>query len=331
MMRQEVLLTVVIPVYNVERYLKRCIESILIQGWKNYDILLVDDGSMDSSPHICDEYAENYDFVSVIHKENGGLSDARNVGIAYARGEYVYFPDSDDWIEPNTFRELGNIIETQRFDIISFNREFVKGEDALINPEPKKIQELSGKSAYIEMLKHSHITGFANDKIYRKSLFTNNGIEFPFGQYYEDLAINYKLFLTSKEVYATNQKYYYYLINNPDSITQSWNEQKFCDMFGFYKEQFYSDFVRSRLDDQDLEILHLYYVDGLTHILSSLYKSTLYKKHANILEEIKQELMKNKISLFKMKNQPNFGKYLLHRLGLLKFTFRIQGNIRKII
>ena len=213
-MRREVLLTVVIPVYNVERYLKRCIESILIQGWENYDILLVDDGSMDSSPHICDEYAENYDFVSVIHKENGGISDARNVGIAYARGEYVYCPDSDDWIEPNTFRELGNIIETQRFDIISFNREFVKGEDALISPEPKKIQELSGKGAYIEMLKHSYITGFANDKIYRKSLFTNNGIEFPFGQYYEDLAINYKLFLTSKAVYATNQKYYYYLINN---------------------------------------------------------------------------------------------------------------------
>ena len=75
------LLTVVIPVYNVEKYLKRCIESILIQEWKNYDILLVDDGSTDNSPKICDDYVKSYDFISVIHKENGGLSEARNTGI----------------------------------------------------------------------------------------------------------------------------------------------------------------------------------------------------------------------------------------------------------
>ena len=78
------LLTVVIPVYNVEKYLKRCIESILIQEWKHYDILLVDDGSTDNSPQICDDYAKAYDFISVIHKKNGGLSAARNTGISHA-------------------------------------------------------------------------------------------------------------------------------------------------------------------------------------------------------------------------------------------------------
>ena len=90
------LLTVVIPVYNVERYLKRCIESVLAQEWKDYEILLVDDGSTDHSPQICDDYVKDYDFISVIHKENGGLSEARNTGISHAKGEYVYFPDSDD-------------------------------------------------------------------------------------------------------------------------------------------------------------------------------------------------------------------------------------------
>ena len=158
------LLTVVIPVYNVEKYLKRCIESILIQGWKNYDILLVDDGSTDHSPQICDDYVKAYDFISVIHKENGGLSEARNTGISNAKGEYVYFPDSDDWIESSTFSDLAEVIESDKYDIISFNREFVKGEDDLIVSDSVLTQVFEGKDAFVQMLKHSYITGFANDK-----------------------------------------------------------------------------------------------------------------------------------------------------------------------
>ena len=130
------LLTVVIPVYNVEKYLNRCLESILIQEWKNYDIIMVDDGSTDRSPQICDDYVKAYDFISVIHKENGGLSDARNTGLSQAKGEYVYFPDSDDWLEPDTFIALAEALESQKFDIISFNREFIKGEEDVIISDP---------------------------------------------------------------------------------------------------------------------------------------------------------------------------------------------------
>ena len=263
------LLTVVIPVYNVEKYLKRCVESVLVQGWHNYDILLVDDGSTDRSPQICDDYVKVYDFISVIHKENGGLSEARNTGISQAKGEYVYFPDSDDWLEPDAFMALAEVLESQKFDIISFNREFVKGEEDAIVSEPEVTQVFEGKDAFVQMLKHSYITGFANDKIYKKSLFIDNNISFPKGKYYEDLGTNYKLFLSAENVFATNQKYYHYLIDNPDSITQSWNEQKFSDMFEFYKDIFYSDFVRSRLNQEELQISQLYYVNGLIHILAS--------------------------------------------------------------
>jgi len=324
-MKEDVLLTVVIPVYNVEKYLKRCIESILIQEWKNYDILLVDDGSTDSSPQICDDYAKAYDFISVIHKKNGGLSAARNTGISHAEGEYVYFPDSDDWIEPDTFIALAEVVESQKFDIISFNREFVKGEEDAILPDSLVTQVFEGKDAFVQMLKHGYITGFANDKIYRKSLFTDNDIQFPIGKYYEDLGTNYKLFLSAKKVYATNQKYYHYLIDNPDSITQSWNEKKFSDMFGFYKEVFYSDFVRSQLNKEELQISQLYYVNGLVHILASLYKSKLDKQYIEITNEVKQELLKNSVSLSQMKDQPNKLKYVLFRLKLLKLAFSIQN------
>ena len=319
------LLTVVIPVYNVEKYLNRCLKSILIQEWKNYDIILVDDGSTDRSPQICDDYVKAYDFISVIHKENGGLSEARNTGISHAKGDYVYFPDSDDWLEPQTFKELAEVLESREFDIISFNREFVKGEEDVIISDPIETQVFEGKDAFVQMLKHSYITGFANDKIYKKSLFVDNNISFPKGKYYEDLGTNYKLFLSAKKVYATNQKYYHYLIDNPDSITQSWNEKKFRDMFEFYKEVFYSDFVRSQLNQEELHISQLYYVNGLTHILASLYKAKLHKHYGEITSEVKQELEKNKMTYSEVKFIPNRIKYLLYRMHLLKLAFAIQG------
>ena len=319
------LLTVVIPVYNVEKYLKRCIDSILVQEWKHYDILLVDDGSSDDSPKICDDYAKAYDFISVIHKENGGLSEARNTGISNAEGDYLYFPDSDDWIEPNTFSDLAEVIESDQYDIISFNPEFVKSEHDIIKSDSKRTKRLTGKEALIDMFSYGFITGFATDKIYRKALFTKNTIQFPVGKYYEDLGTNYKLFLAAKKVYATNQKYYHYLIDNPDSITQSWNEKKFRDMFGFYKEVFYSDFVRSQLNQEELHISQLYYVNGLTHILASLYKAKLHKNYDEITSEVKQELEKNKMTCSEMKSIPNRNKYLLYRLHLLKLAFAIQG------
>ena len=319
------ILTVVIPVYNVEKYLKRCIESILIQEWKHYDILLVDDGSADNSPKICDDYAKAYDFISVIHKKNGGLSAARNTGISNAEGEYVFFLDSDDWIEPNTFSDLAEVIESDQYDIISFNPEFVKSEHDIIKSDSKRTKRLTGKEALIDMFSYGFITGFATDKIYRKALFTKNTIQFPVGKYYEDLGTNYKLFFAAKKVYATNQKYYHYLIDNPDSITQSWNEKKFRDMFGFYKEVFYSDFVRSQLNQEELHISQLYYVNGLTHILASLYKAKLHKNYDEITSEVKQELEKNKMTCSEMKSIPNRNKYLLYRLHLLKLAFAIQG------
>ena len=264
------LLTVVIPVYNVEKYLKRCIDSILVQEWKHYDILLVDDGSSDDSPKICDDYAKAYDFISVIHKENGGLSEARNTGISNAEGDYLYFPDSDDWIEPNTFSDLAEVIESDQYDIISFNREFVRSEDDIIKSDSKQSKRLTGKEALLEMFSYGFITGFANDKIYKKSLFTRDNIQFPIGKYYEDLGTNYKLFLLAEKVYATNQKYYHYLIDNPDAITKSWNEQKLENMISFFKEIYYSDDVRSKLDSSELAIAKMFFVDGMTHSLASL-------------------------------------------------------------
>lgn len=321
------LLSVIVPVYNVEKYLKRCLESILVQSWNDYEIILVDDGSTDSSAQICDLYAEKYEMIRVIHKENKGLSDTRNRGIEEASGEYVYFPDSDDWLEPNTFSELSDVIEELTYDIISFNREFVTSEEDKLISAKSRIQKLSGKQALLEMLKQSDVTGFANDKIYRKKLFLDNDIEFPVGKYYEDLGTNYKLFLKATKVYVTNQKYYHYLITNPDSITQSWNEQKLQDMFGFYREIYYSPLIREKFEELEIEILQAFYINGLIHILSSLYKSNISALYSDIEKDIKQEIVKNSLGVTKLLNQPNKIKYLLYKLGLLKILFETQSKL----
>ena len=323
------LLTVVIPVYNVEKYLKRCIDSILVQEWKHYDILLVDDGSSDDSPKICDDYAKAYDFISVIHKENGGLSEARNTGISNAEGDYLYFPDSDDWIEPNTFSDLAEVIESDQYDIISFNREFVKSEDDIIKSDSKQSKRLTGKESLLEMFSYGFITGFANDKIYRKLLFTKNNIQFPIGKYYEDLGTNYKLFLLAEKVYATNQKYYHYLIDNPDAITKSWNEQKLENMISFFKEIYYSDDVRSKLDFSELAIAKMFFVDGMTHSLASLYKSNLYKSYPELTKDVKNELKKNKLTFTELSKLNHRTKYILYKLGLLQGAFRVQHLLKK--
>lgn len=321
------LLSVIVPVYNVEKYLKRCLESILVQSWNDYEIILVDDGSTDSSAQICDLYAEKYEMIRVIHKENKGLSDTRNRGIEEASGEYVYFPDSDDWLEPNTFSELSDVIEELTYDIISFNREFVTSEEDKLISAKSRIQKLSGKQALLEMLNQGDVTGFANDKIYRKKLFLDNDIEFPVGKYYEDLGTNYKLFLKATKVYVTNQKYYHYLITNPDSITQSWNEQKLQDMFGFYREIYYSPLIREKFEELEIEILQAFYINGLIHILSSLYKSNISAQYSDIEKDIKQEIVKNSLGVTKLLNQPNKIKYLLYKLGLLKILFETQSKL----
>lgn len=117
------LVTVVIPVYNVEKYLKECVDSVLQQTYKELEIILIDDGSTDNSSILCDEYAEQYSAIRVLHKNNAGLSSARNVGIKEANGEYIYFLDSDDYIDKRSIEVLVSEMKTSKADFISFEAE----------------------------------------------------------------------------------------------------------------------------------------------------------------------------------------------------------------
>lgn len=209
-------LSVIVPVYNVQNYLRRCIDSIISQSFTNFELILVDDGSTDSSTEICDEYEKTDQRIKVVHKSNGGLSSARNFGIDVAEGDYISFIDSDDWIEPTMFQDMLSCLESTHADICICGLRTVL-ENGEIEEEVKYNSSctLSGSQATKILLLDKEIPSFAWNKIYKRALW--HTIRFPIGRYYEDTAIIYKVFTLAQLISITDQVYYNYF-RCPNSI-----------------------------------------------------------------------------------------------------------------
>ncbi|OWV00769.1 glycosyltransferase family 2 protein [Fibrobacter sp. UWR2] len=222
------LISVIVPVYNVERYLKVCVDSIIGQTYLNLEIILVDDGSPDKCPKICDEYAEFDNRIVVIHQKNGGLSVARNAGIDIAKGEFLTFIDGDDFVAKNYIELLFNGLLKSDADIsIASFCAFAEG-----NPLEKMYDFLP----FVEMAKDECFKRYGSlkaelsmpfisacNKIYKKELF--NTIRFPVGKLYEDAFITYKMIDNAKKIAFTPSKLYFYRINPQSILGQSFREK----------------------------------------------------------------------------------------------------------
>lgn len=210
---EDSLITVIVPVYNVEQYLKRCVDSILIQTYHNLEIILVDDGSRDSCGSICDEYAQRDKRVVVIHKENGGLSDARNAAIDIAKGEYITFVDSDDYIAEDYVEYLYIMLYRNAADIAACELKKVYSDVDKLDECQENIEVLSGCAALESLLYQRKVTPCAYCKLYKREVFGE--LRYPKGIYYEDLATIYKLLhRCGKYVIGRKQKYFYYQRQN---------------------------------------------------------------------------------------------------------------------
>lgn len=175
------LISVIIPVYNVEKYLNKSIESVIKQTYKELEIILVDDGSTDSSGKICDEFAQKDDRIKVIHKKNGGLSDARNAGISEAKGKYLGFIDSDDYIDKNFYEILYNVLKKYNSDIsICKHRETYTDYEENTSKLEIKEQVFNTEQALKELLLFGEVNNYAWNKLYKKELF--NEINYPVGK-----------------------------------------------------------------------------------------------------------------------------------------------------
>lgn len=211
------LISVIVPVYKVEALLPRCVDSIRSQTYRNLEIILVDDGSPDNCGALCDGYAREDERIKVIHKPNGGLSDARNAGIDIARGEYLGFVDSDDWIEPDMYgtllcaalREDVKLVCCGRYDVY-------EGIDRTVGLCPAKDEVISGEDLARRIFVWEGIDSAAWDKLYHRSLFRE--IRYPFGKICEDLPTTYRIGLDAGRVAMVAKPFYNYF-HRAGSIT----------------------------------------------------------------------------------------------------------------
>lgn len=197
-------ISVVVPVYNVEKYLERCVKSILDQTHKELEILLVDDGSTDASGSLCDELGRADERIRVIHKANGGLSDARNAGLAVAEGEFVCFIDSDDWIEPETLQKAVEAMEDADLVIWGYRKDFVDEREEVLSYQEQKVDALLTKGTGYQTLLLPGVlqeSGYAWNKLYRLDHLRRGGHVFEKGlSLVEDAVFNYPLFLELERI-----------------------------------------------------------------------------------------------------------------------------------
>lgn len=200
-------LSVIIPVYRVEATLDRCVESVLNQNIANMEVILVDDGSDDACPVLCNQWQERDNRVCVIHKRNGGLSDARNAGIKKATGDYLAFVDSDDYLEPNTYLQLLPLVED--CDILEFPVEkSVNGEKIdILSLQDRTYDNMQDYWIGEEVFEHC----YAWNKLYRRELFEN--VKFPVGRVFEDIYTLRRLLLNARCVRTTSKGLYHYCMN----------------------------------------------------------------------------------------------------------------------
>lgn len=264
------LISIIVPVFNVEKYLERCLDSLISQSYRNIEIVLIDDGSTDESGKICDRYAKEHSNLIVIHQENQGLSMARNAGLDIAKGDYIGFVDSDDYVEPKMFEELYNNLLGNNADIsvcsfyeddedeTNIMRVELKNEDITNFDAMKNIASQNNGHAFVVMW----------NKLFKKTLFDT--IRFPIGKIHEDQFIIHKLYFVSNKI-STFSSCLYHHINRSTNISTSSTAFKHFDDFDavFERIEFCKEnnlFFLYQSIEQHLTILVKYYLNKLAGI-----------------------------------------------------------------
>ena len=251
------LISIIVPVYQVEKYLEKCINSIIAQTYKNLEIILVDDGSTDSCPAICDRFKEEDSRIKIIHQENGGLSLARNVGLEHATGDFIGFVDSDDWIEPNMYEVLMSALQETGADIAVCDRQIETSDPKLISIDITSCErKLYSSEEALRMIinKERFIYSYVWNKLYKRTILAN--IQFLNNTIYEDILWTPQVVGNTKLLVCVDCPYYHYQSRAESLTHNNQNEvQRLLNKIEMYKKR--------------LEYIHKYY--------PSLEKITVFK------------------------------------------------------
>lgn len=318
-MDRKPLISVIVPVYNVEQYLARCVDSILAQTYSDLEIILVDDGARDASGTICDAYAAKDDRIRVIHKENGGLSSARNAGIDAALGEYLAFVDSDDWIEADAYGRMMELMERCSVKLVCAGRYDVNGAtgEKQIGLCPPREEVITTEALVGRIFTWDNCDSSACDKLYHRSLFET--YRYPLGKVSEDVSVTYRILLeTDRAAMCDCPVYNYY--HRPDSIsTASVSEKTFH--YSQHTERIYED-IRRNHPNIEPQACFLR-VRSLYHLLVTLEQAEreVRDKYAGEMAKARKQLRRHTAFILK---SPYFGRQerltdLLLILGLYRY------------
>jgi len=327
MKSNNILISIVIPIYKTEAYLHECIDSVLSQSYKNVEIILVDDGSPDRCPQICDEYAARFNSIQVIHKKNGGLSDARNFGLRKATGDYIIFLDSDDyWNDPVALHTVVEVITThQQTDIVLFNRVYMEGNKATLR-KTFDVQCINGKNK-IDILRYL----IRNDilivsaclKFVRRSLIIDNDIEFEKGRLSEDYDWSLNIFIKCEHIRAIDNSFYAYRVR-PGSITHSVSTKHLYDILHTittWERRLKT--INIPTEEKNLYINFIAYMYAM--LISLLYRCDNSKDRSEMIQSLRSfdYLLKNTLSKKTQKVAT------LYRITGMNLTWRIL-SLRKL-
>ena len=314
------LISVIVPVYNVEQYLEKCVNSIINQTYKNLEIILVDDGATDSSGNMCDELAKSDNRIKVYHKENGGLSDARNYGVERATGDYIGFVDSDDYIDYEMYEKLYEAIKKENVDVAECSlRVIYPGKIELFTDE--KYYKVLGKTEYLE--EYLTIKKLIKSDVAKKLVF-------PKGKLYEDTYYAYDLINIANSFVLIDSPSYNYLMRE-NSITNSKFDPRIFDLIKIvekFHKMTYENYP-SLKEAADCRKMYAYFSVLNSILLEENYRNNEY--YSEILSYFKR----NYISLLKNK-YINHNRKLsviliklnidLYRKVLMKYKKKIAGN-----
>lgn len=288
------LVSIVIPVYNVSQYLGECVKSVLRQTYTQLEIILVDDGSTDGSEKICDELKKSDSRIIVMHKKNGGLSDARNAGIEASTGKYISFVDSDDIVHNQMIFNLMKSLLTDSEAEVSCCRfeKFVDGEEIIVSANRYDNNNASNKSISTHDFFEKPIWTTSWAKIYKSSLLKE--IRFPVGRLHEDEFTTYKICYAAKKIYWTENKFYFYR-QRAGSIMDKQSIKKISDLFDAISERL--SFFEMKEEEKLARITAHEYLDRIIDLQKQNLKNTEAK---NLIQKAIREIWKY------------FGKFNLH-------------------
>ncbi len=231
-------ISIIVPVYKVENELDRCVQSLMKQTYKNIEIILVDDGSPDQCPKLCEQYAKEDERIRVIHKKNGGLSDARNAGLNLARGEYVLYVDSDDYIEVDSCERLINATSEEQVDIVVGNAIMEKSNsyEKMIHSATPAGEIYSAKDFIEKAVRASQWYAPSWLNMYRRDFLLQNKLFFKVGIYFEDMQMLPRVFLRAKKVACIDGVFYHYIVRENSIMTSEKDEKKKKDSIQNLKE-----------------------------------------------------------------------------------------------